>query len=130
MLLLLLPPCRAHYSSGQVHALQHQWRQSEEHYLQCAQLAADAASKGQALYCAGVAAHHLGKFQEALDAYNQAVGVVSIQPMVILGQVRALNALGQTEQAGVVATAFLNSDQARACPAAVLDALRSLNQDR
>ncbi|KAF6264498.1 hypothetical protein COO60DRAFT_128154 [Scenedesmus sp. NREL 46B-D3] len=77
---------RAHYSSGQVHALQHQWQQSEEHYRQCAQLAADEASKGQALYCAGVAAHHLGRFQEALDAYDHAAGVPSIQPMVVLGQ--------------------------------------------
>jgi hypothetical protein len=122
--------CRAHYSSGQVHALQHQWQQSEHHYRQCAQLAADEASKGQALYCAGVAAHHLGRFQEALDAYDQAAGVPSIQPMVLLGQVRALKALGQTEQAAALAKAFLASDEAWTCPAAVLDALRDLDQKR
>lgn len=105
--------------------MQHQWQQSEEHYRQCAQLAAGAHSKGQAMYCAGVAAHHLGRFQEALDAYGQAAAVPNIQPMVVLGQVRALKALGQTEQASAKAQAFLSSDQARGCNAAVLESLRN-----
>jgi hypothetical protein len=46
--------------------------------------------------------------------------------MVVLGKVRALKALGQTEQADSVAEEFLNSDKARGCPAAVLDALRDI----
>jgi hypothetical protein len=46
--------------------------------------------------------------------------------MVVLGQVRALKALGQAEQASAVAQAFLSSEQAPGCNAAVLDALRDI----
>lgn len=118
--------CRAHYSAGQIHALQHQWQQSETHYRLCADLTADPQSRGQALYCVGVAAHHLGRHRDALDAYAQALDVDTIKPMVVLGQARALKATGQVEQAVEVAGAFLRSDQARGCPPVVIEALNTI----
>eukprot|EP00879_Flechtneria_rotunda_P030526 GHRR01033166.1.p1 GENE.GHRR01033166.1~~GHRR01033166.1.p1 ORF type:complete len:147 (+),score=43.98 GHRR01033166.1:104-544(+) len=120
--------CRAHYSTGQIHALQHQWPQSEDRYRTCAELLTDEQPRGQALYCVGVACHQQGKFQEALQAYEQASKVETIQPMVVLGQVRALKELGQPAEAKAVASAFMQSEQASRCSAAVLDALRCITQ--
>lgn len=117
--------CRAHYSAGQIHALQHQWPQSEECYRKCAQLAQDQQSKGQALYCLGVACHQQQKFAEALDAYNQVVDAdTSILSMLVLGRVRALRELGRHVEAKGLAEEFLTSDLARSASPVVVDAIR------
>eukprot|EP00878_Enallax_costatus_P010559 GHUV01011026.1.p1 GENE.GHUV01011026.1~~GHUV01011026.1.p1 ORF type:complete len:561 (+),score=174.83 GHUV01011026.1:501-2183(+) len=115
---------RAYYSAGQIHALQHQWPQSEDCYRKCAQLTADQQSRAQALYCLGVACHQQGRYQDALQAYNQAVGGGdSIQPMLVLGRVRALRELGQQADAEALAREFVASDRAKTCPSVVFDAL-------
>lgn len=122
--LLLL--CRAHYSAGQIHALQHHWHQSEDCYRKCAQLAWDEQSKAQALYCLGVACHQQGRFEEALEAYDSSLAVngdTSMRPMLVLSRVRALRELGRDTEAEGVAEEFLASDQARLCSPVVVDAI-------
>lgn len=127
--LLLLLVCRAHYSAGQVHALQQQWQQSEECYRSCAGLSQDPQSKAQALYCLGVACHQQGKYQQALSAYDQAVGGdISIQPMLLLARVRSLRELGRDTEADRIAEEFLQSEHAKSCPPVVLDALTRDNR--
>lgn len=120
--------CRAHYSAGQVHALQQQWAQSEESYRQCARLAADDAARGQALYCVGVACHHQGKYAAALQAYEQAGAVPGIAHTLMLSRARALQRLGRSEEAAALAEEFLQSDAAVGCPDAVRDALQGLRR--
>jgi tetratricopeptide (TPR) repeat protein len=124
---LLLRFCRAHYSAGQIHALQQGWQQSEDSYKKCAELSADPQARDQSLYCVGVACHQQGKFGEALAAYGAAAaaGGHSLRPMLALGQVRALQQLGRHVEALAVAEQFLASDDSSKCPAAVVDALRA-----
>lgn len=120
-----LHTCRAYYSAGQIHALQHQWPQSEHCYRQCALLTTDQRSRAQALYCLGVACHQQGRYQDALQAYDQASdGVDSMQHILTLGRVRALREAGQQTYAEALAKDFVASDQAKTCPTVVLAALK------
>jgi len=114
---------RAHYSAGQVYALQHQWQLAEESYRRCAQLSTDEQSRGQALYCVGVACHHQGKFEDALVAYSGAGDTTGMLPMKVLGTVRALNALGRTGEASAAASDFLSSPAGKLCPDLIREAL-------
>ncbi|KAF8072601.1 ALB3L3 [Scenedesmus sp. PABB004] len=118
---------RAHYSAGQVAALQQQWPASESHYRRCAELAAEPAARAQAQYCVGVACHQQGRHRDALAAFAAAGAVGgggSLAPMLALGRARALRGLGQAGAAAAVARDFLASPAAAACPAPVLEALR------
>lgn len=120
---------RAHYSAGQIFALQGQWAQSEASYRACAQLAAETASQAQALYCVGVACHQQSSYAAAVEAYSasSAAGPPdNLLPMLALGTARALKQLGQASEAAAVADRALKSQWASLCAPPVMQALREL----
>lgn len=120
---------RAHYSAGQIYALQSQWPQSGASYRACAQLSRDPSSQAQALYCVGVAAHQQGNYTAALDAYEEAAAAgpaATLQPMLALGTARALQQLGRVDEAAAVAEGLLGSEWAGVCAPPVAQALRDL----
>jgi tetratricopeptide (TPR) repeat protein len=120
---------RTHYSLGQIHALQQQWQQSQDGYSACAALSTDPQARAQALYCAGVACHQQGRHKEALQAFQQAAAAgppSSLQAMLVLGSARALQGMGQPDEAAAAARQFLAGEHAQVCPQPVAEALRSL----
>lgn len=106
-----------------MYALQQRWQLAEASYRTCAQLSTDEQSRGQALYCVGVACHHQGKFEDALVAYCSAGDAAGILPMKVLGTVRALKALGRLREATAAVDEFLSSPAGKTCPEAIKDAL-------
>jgi tetratricopeptide (TPR) repeat protein len=121
--------CRAHYSAGQIYALQGQWPQSEHSYRACAELSPDPPSQAQALYCVGVARHQQGNFAAAVEAYESAGAAGpgdNLQPMLALGTARALSQQGLVQEAAVLAQAMLASQWAGLCAPPVAQALREL----
>jgi tetratricopeptide (TPR) repeat protein len=127
---LCCPCCHsAHYSAGQIYALQGQWPQSEASFKACAQLSTEPSAQAQALYCGGVALNQQGSYAAAMEAYEAASAAGpadNLRPMLALGTARALKQLGDDVGAAEVAGQALRSEWGRLCAPPVAQALKDL----